>query len=610
MKQVARAVVLVALVAIAIAAIAVARRRDAAASSPGTTPLTWIADAHQFGPVGYRDPAGAISPDGQWIAYSEGRFLRVRPAGGGPSVTLPPNEVQIRDLTWSPDSRKIVANGYGTPGGWAVFDRTTATRERLWADHDPLQARIEETGAAATAKVSELRQLTWSRNGRFLAGIVNGREGQELWTIAADGSLAQARRVPNRIAFPSWTPRGEVACIANIDGKPRITSPCGGAVIKSDPDLDVYGPFAFALDGGTVYASLANSSGTVDLWAIPVAGGRSHRLTSFSRDSYGPSIAEDRSITFKVQSYRTVVALADAAGGPTRPLATFQSETPSWDPAGRSIGITYGTWRRLVDDAKYPDIAQEAGIITVNADQPATQPASVVHASNSEDQSLCWSPNGKWIAFHSHKDQSDDIWLREASASGDAAARRISFLGRGAEVGWPRWSPDGKWLLFEGASKTTRESVAYIAGVDQVSGEVTRPPQEIPIRVAGIADLEVGHAEWLPDSAGLAVVAKEGPGRHMIFTVARDGGEARVVHRFSSEHDTPGLGVSSDGRELAFIQPASDGYFQVFKLPLAGGTPTQLTNDPSHKTQPSWSPDGKRIAFTVWSYDAQFWRIR
>ena len=610
MKHLTRAVLLVALVAVAIAAFALARRRDAAASSPGATPLAWLADAHQLGPVGYRDPAGGISPDGQWIAYSEGRFLRVRPSGGGPSVALPPNEAQIRNLTWSPDSRKIVADGFGTPGGWALYDRTTATRERLWADRDPLSARIEETGATTTARVSDLRQLAWSRNGRFLAGIVNAREGQELWTISADGSVAQARRVGHRIAFPAWTPRGDVACIATIDGRPRLTSPCGGAVIRIDPDLDVYGPFAFALDGATVYASLANTSGTVDLWAIPVAGGRSRRLTSFSRDTYAPSIAADRSVTFKVQSYRTVVAVADAVGGPARPLATFQSETPSWDPAGRFIGITYGTWRRVVDDAKYPDIAQEAGIIAVDPEQPATQPATIVHASDSEDQSLCWSPNGRWIAFHSHKDQSDDIWLREAGESGDAQAKRISFLGRGAEVGWPRWSPDGRWLLFEGASSSTRESAAYIVGVDQETGAVTRAAQEIVIGGAALGHVEVGHAEWLPDSAHLAVVGKEGPGRHVIFTAAREGGDARVVHRFASEHDTPGLGISPDGREVAFIAPAPDGFFQVFRLPIGGGTPTQVTSDPSHKTQPAWSPEGKRIAFTVWSYDAQFWRIQ
>src|SRR5882724_7962717 len=76
--------------------------------------LAWIADAHQFGPVGYRDPAGALSPDGQWIAYSEGRFLRVRRAGGGPAAELPAGDAQIRNLTWSPDSQRIVADGYLT----------------------------------------------------------------------------------------------------------------------------------------------------------------------------------------------------------------------------------------------------------------------------------------------------------------------------------------------------------------------------------------------------------------------------------------------------------------------------------------------------------------
>jgi hypothetical protein len=40
------------------------------------------------------------------------------------------------------------------------------------------------------------------------------------------------------------------------------------------------------------------------------------------------------------------------------------------------------------------------------------------------------------------------------------------------------------------------------------------------------------------------------------------------------------------------------------------GTLVQVTTDRSNKTQPAWSPDGQQLAFTVWNYDAQFWRVR
>lgn len=566
--------------------------------------LEWVATAQQFGPVGYRDPVGALSPDGQSIAYSEGRYLRVRPIAGGPPLSLAPVSGQIRHLAWRPGSKAVLTDGDVARNGWVVHTLDTQAQQPLFADRSELNAQLP-SGEARSASIRALRQPAWSPDGKSIAALIDGSEGNELWIVSLDAASSRVTRLVRRASFPAWTSRGEVACVSSIDGRRRVTLPCDGPAIVPSPDRDAYGPIAFAPDATTVYAGLANADGMLDLWAIPVAGGRASQLSSFSRDSYAASAANDGSALFKVQSYRTHVAIVAADGGPTRPLTTFQSETPSWDPSGRLIGITYGTWRRVVDDANYPDIAQEAGIVDVSAPRMPASPTHVVDASDSEDQSLCWSPNGRWIAYHSHKDQSDDVWLRPAD--GATPGRRISFLGRGAETGWPRWSPNGRWLLFDGADPKTRASALFVIGIDQESGEISEPPRSVP--VAGL-DVDISHGEWLPDSEQLIVIGKESPGQHVIFTVPRSGGIARIVHRVSTEHDTPGLAISPEGTQVAYVGPAADGFFQVFAMPVSGGTPRQVTRDPSHKTQPAWSPDGQTIAFTVWSYDAQFWRVR
>jgi Tol biopolymer transport system component len=106
----------------------------------------------------------------------------------------------------------------------------------------------------------------------------------------------------------------------------------------------------------------------------------------------------------------------------------------------------------------------------------------------------------------------------------------------------------------------------------------------------------------------VVATVKEGPGRHAIFTVPVGGGRATLVHRFETEHDFSGIGVSTNGRFVAFAASAPDGFYHIFVKTIGGATPpVQLTTDRSHKTQPAFSPDGTRVAFTVWSYEAAFW---
>ena len=471
--------------------------------------LSYVATAHQLGVVGYRDPAGVISPDGKRLAYSEGRFIRIVPIGGGAPVTLPPGDGQVRFLKWTSND-----------------------------------------------------------------------------TVVAVPRPAASVKMAN----------GTDACVADR----HIVIPCKGERLRLDPDVDVYGPLAFGPE--SVYFASPDGNGMVALWTADLRSKRAHRVSAFSRDAYAPSIGRDGTVVFKVQSYRTHIADVDAAGGATRQLAAFQSETPSYHPTLPLLSFTYGTWRRQLDDGKYPDIAQDIGVIDLSKSIPADAPGAIIAKSESEDQAMTWSPNGKWIAFHSHREMSDDVWLRPAD--GSQPDKRITFLGRGAEVGWPRWSPDGRFVLLDGARKSDGRSVLYTIGVDQESGALTSDLKEIPAE--GVKG-DITHAEWRGNDAVVALV-KVAPGQHEIITVPLKGGVPRLIHHFETEHDFSGLGISPDGKYLAFTAPASDGYYQIYKLSSGGdAAPIQLTSDPSNKTQPAFSPDGTRVAFTIWSYEAAFW---
>jgi Tol biopolymer transport system component len=465
----------------------------------------------------------------------------------------------------------------------------------------------DQAGAGISVDASLLRELAWAPGGRRLAGVVGVRGGSRLWTVDSAGQQAEVRWSDARLSYPVWLPDGRVACLALAAGRQRVTLPCGEGPVPGLEEREAYGPLAASPDGRTLYLAMPNDSGFVDLWSWDLRRRSGQVLASHARDAYAPSVAGDGTVLYKVQEYSTRVAVLPAEGGAAAVRTAFQSETPSWDPTGSRLGITYGTWRRVVDDFHYPDIAQEVGIVSADGPAPADRPDQIVQDSPSEDQGLIWSPNGRWIAFHSHQQQSDDIWIRPADRP--EPPRRLTGLGRGAEVGWPRWSPDGRWVIFNGDTTLAgaRRSVLWIVGVDQTTGQVTQPLRPVPLGDFGD---QVGQAEWLGSSESIAFTAARAPDSHGIYRVARQGGTPRLIHAYTSPQRNDGLGASPDGRWVAFVAPDSGGRLQLFRVGTAEGSrPEQLTFDAADKTQPAVSPDGRRIAFTIWRYEAHFWTL-
>src|SRR5579864_5532272 len=186
--------------------------------------------------------------------------------------------------------------------------------------------------------------------------------------------------------------------------------------------------------------------------------------------------------------------------------------------------------------------------------------------SSKSESSPRWSPDGKYLAFLSDREDTGQIWLMPAGG-GEA----IKLTSAKNAVSQFKWSHDGKSIAFLAPEpRTDDEDKQQRDGNDARVIDADRKPVRIwtvdveskKVKQVSTGAFTVRELEWLPDGKNFLAVATDKPEadlRNMerIFSVSLDDGKFTQLAWPKAPFRQ--LQVSPDGSKVAVVMSPADG---------------------------------------------------
>jgi dipeptidyl aminopeptidase/acylaminoacyl peptidase len=197
-----------------------------------------------------------------------------------------------------------------------------------------------------------------------------------------------------------------------------------------------------------------------------------------------------------------------------------------------------------------------------------------------------WSPDGRTIAFVGKEGAKSQVF---AVSIADPRPRLLTSLAhRPAALAW---SGDSRMVAFSSLVEETPKAL-----------------YELPAKPEGAAWADAARViEAMPyrlDSEGQTT-----PGRRQLFVVPADGSEpARAITRGPGDWGLRDDAVAFTADATALIASADldpnarrrANQGDLYRIPLDGAPPQQLTSDDGFEASPALSPDGRAIAYVGW----------
>jgi len=533
---------------------------------------------------------GIPSPAGDRVVFADyaadSRSLTIYDVATGAGRVMTKTPAGRSRVTWSPDgSRVVYVNRWSDGHGVWALDPTTGRESRIV---DPGDARVDYPRLLPDGTVTALRY----------AGA------DTAWVAYAPGSRAMsvvADRAGRWVA-PVQSPDGRSVAHLQVAGGYRadlaVTEIATGETrtLATDLRLGWDRRVEWSSTGEALHLAAAGTQDSLFVaWHVPLDGGPAARLARNGRDVLAVTPLADGRVALSVYHTRTAVGLVPVTGGEPADVTTAGSTSaflPSWHPAGQSLGFITFSWRRV----RMP-IDFDLGVLDLDTEGAPTGAVRTLVSEEGEDYGAAWSPDGRWLAFHSHMEQSDDIWL--VPVGGSERPTRLTHFGPGADTGEPDWSPDGRTLAFSshGPPLEGNPGSVYTVAVDPATGFAAAHPVRVPLD--GFGGYAMG-ARFSPDGERLAFYGRSfEDGRVTVYTVPAAGGTPTAVISFANGEPYSAPEWGADGASLFYSRNDGAGPFQVWRVDIPTGATEQVTTGVLGALQPSLSPDGRTLAVTM-----------